>query len=707
MFVLKSLGRFILGNYEQRELLTLPSGRLYKAPASADSKGAAQDYELLHEDTALALRRGPREHEYLLAVDTLSFPIVKAMDFVKLLDTETAFRWTAASASYRFVVNAESTTATTVEMFHVTVAQCIYESASQRSHTAAKDSDIQELLKTEAVADKKGRAVEGEAVFESEPAGFYAFDTATNTFIPQTSAPSSQQAKAYLLREDKRKFWLIIKSDDTVLHAQPIDPDATQHTDRSTNSFIWCHLAENGFIWTFSLKFEDTVALLALVNAYGQVVYELLNNERLEKRFTGADADYILNPFLDDVEMAEPDSAHSSSEEEAAEEEEQQPASPVVQSPGSAKDVNTQLVVGYKNDRSFVSRGSALGVFRHTDDDKLVLHANLNTTTAGASSERRKDFTPSKMMLYDQDSSMLLQNPDDPHRIYRMDLERGQVVDEWTVHPDAPCTSIIPDSKYAQMTSNPTLIGLNARSIFRIDPRLPGSKRVESEMKSYVVKNDFSCGVTTGTGKLAVASARGEIRLFNQLDKRAKTLLPMFGDPIVGIDTTESGRFIVATCRTYLLFICTEIPGSDALGFSKPMGADKPIPRRLQLRPEHVAYMGSMVSFTPARFSTGDAEERAIITSTGPFVVTWNLRRVRQGHLYDYQIKRYGDRVVADSFRYGADRSIVVTLPHHVTMVSKSSLQAASPKTLIPPRDEPSANRRSARNRTDVVDSPF
>lgn len=707
MFVLKSLGRFILGNYEQRELLTLPSGKLYKATVSANSKEAAQAYELLYEDISLTLRRGSRDHEYLLAVDTLSFPILKAMDFVKLLDTETAFRWTAASTSYRFVINSELTTMTTVEMFHVTVAQCIYESVSQRSHTTAKDSDIQNLLKTEAAADKRKSTVEGEAVFESEPAGFYLFDTATNTFIPHTPTNNSQQAKACLLREDKRKFWLIIKSDDAVLHAQPIDPDATQHTDRLTNSFIWCHLSENGFIWTFSLKFEDTIALLALVNAYGQVVYELLNNERLEKRFTGADADYILNPFLDDVEMAEPDSAYSSSEEASDEEEEEGQASPVVQSPGSAKDTNTHLVVGYKNDRSFVSRGSALGVFRHTDDDKLVLHANLHTTTA-ASSEKRKDFTPSKMMLYDQDSSMLLQNPDDPHRIYRMDLERGQVVDEWTVHPDAPCTSIIPDSKYAQMTSNPTLIGLNARSIFRIDPRLPGSKRVDSEMKSYVVKNDFSCGATTGKGELAVASARGEIRLFNQLDKRAKTLLPMFGDPIVGIDTTESGRFIVATCRTYLLFICTEIPGTDALGFSKPMGADKPIPRRLQLRPEHVAYMGAMVSFTPARFSTGDAEERAIITSTGPFVVTWNLRRVRQGHLYDYQIKRYGDRVVADSFRYGADRSIVVTLPHHVTMVSKSSLQAASPKALIPPRDDLLGRGRcSTRSRTDVVDSPF
>ena len=113
-------------------------------------------------------------------------------------------------------------------------------------------------------------------------------------------------------------------------------------------------------------------------------------------------------------------------------------------------------------------RGDPLWAYSSTPtDDQLVFHANLDKVQVPKS---KKAFTPSKMMLYDQDTSMLLQNPDDLNRIYRMDLERGQVVDEWTVHEDAPVTSIIPDTKYAQMTSNPTLIGLNQRSIFRIDP---------------------------------------------------------------------------------------------------------------------------------------------------------------------------------------------------------------------------------------------
>lgn len=74
--------------------------------------------------------------------------------------------------------------------------------------------------------------------------------------------------------------------------------------------------------------------------------------------------------------------------------------------------------------------------------------------------------------------------------------------------------------------------------------------------------------------------------------------------------------------------------------------------------------MKQPVSFTPARFNTGvNEEEKTIVTSTGPYVITWNFRRVKNGH-YDYQIKQYADNVVADNFKFGQDRSIIVALPH-------------------------------------------
>jgi hypothetical protein len=243
------------------------------------------------------------------------------------------------------------------------------------------------------------------------------------------------------------------------------------------------------------------------------------------------------------------------------------------------------------------------------------------------------------------------------------------------------------------MTPMKTIIGLNHNSIFRIDSRLPGTKRVEGESKQYVTKNDFSCGATTGKGELAVGSNKGEIRLYNKLNIRAKTHLPGLGDPIMGIDSTENGRFIIATCKTYLLLIDTEIKdGSKASGFQKSMGEYKPVPKRLQLKPEDVTRMGVPVQFTSAKFNTGAGDEKTIVTSSGPFVITWNFRLVKQGKLYSYTIREYQDKVVADNFKYGQDRSIIVALPENVEMISKSTLQ--TPAKLL-------------KSRNSIVNSPF
>lgn len=86
----------------------------------------------------------------------------------------------------------------------------------------------------------------------------------------------------------------------------------------------------------------------------------------------------------------------------------------------------------------------------------------------------------------------------------------------------------------------------------------------------------------------------------------------------------------------------------------------------------------SQPTFTPARFNVGEDEETTIVTSSGPYVITWNFRKVKGGNLYDYRIKKYPDVVVADNFRFGQHKSIVVALPDDVTMVQKANLTKPS-----------------------------
>jgi hypothetical protein len=63
--------------------------------------------------------------------------------------------------------------------------------------------------------------------------------------------------------------------------------------------------------------------------------------------------------------------------------------------------------------------------------------------------------------------------------------------------------------------------------LFRIDPRIQGNKLVESQFKQYATKNDFSAAATTESGKVALASNKGDIRLFDQIGKNAKVRLPL------------------------------------------------------------------------------------------------------------------------------------------------------------------------------------
>lgn len=304
---------------------------------------------------------------------------------------------------------------------------------------------------------------------------------------------------------------------------------------------------------------------------------------------------------------------------------------------------------------------------------------------------------------------MILQDPNNANNLYRMDLEYGKVVDEWNVHDDIPVKVFAPEKKFSQMTGEKTFLGLSHNALYRIDPRLSGNKLVDSQLKQYVSKNEFSAAATTEDGYIAVASNKGDIRLFDRLGINAKTHLPALGEGIYGLDVSKDGRWILATCKTYLLLIDAlqhEGKNEGQLGFKKAFAKDsKPRPRRLTLNPQHVAQMQieakQPLNFTPAKFNTGLNEtETAIITSTGPFMVTWNLRRVIAGKQDPYQIKRYTEEVKADNFRFGSDKNVIVALPNEVNMVKKQSFRK-------PTRESISTPVRQLRSRHSIVNSPY
>ncbi|KFY82308.1 hypothetical protein V500_10636 [Pseudogymnoascus sp. VKM F-4518 (FW-2643)] len=568
-------------------------------------------------------------------------------------------------------------------------------------------------------------------VLAKEGAELHLFDFTSGSFILQ-----DDEVTAIVSEVGQWEYWLEITGKDKTWLGQPVVADINPVFNFEYLSFIFNHFTEDGSAYSWLLRFKNTETITRFQEGLMQALWEQLNELKWNRQ-KEQDQDYITTAFQD-LEMtdAQDEVEEEEEEEETPVEEEEEDVSDGQQSEHYDSDeenddvethekdgnVNSQLAVGYKHDRSFVVRGSKIGVFKHTPNN----HLEFSTNISKVQTPKGKLFSPKKVMLHSEDTSMILQNETDPNSLYRMDLEYGKIVDEWKVHDDIPVNTFAPENKFAQMTGQQTFLGLSKNALYRIDPRLAGSKLVDDSLKQYVSKNDFSAAATTEKGYIAVASNKGDIRMFDRLGINAKTHIPALGEPIIGLDVSADGRWILATCRTYLLLVDAlqkEGKNEGKLGFEKAFGKDsKPQPRRLGLTPNHVAQFqhetGAPLSFTPAKFNTGEGiSETSIISATGPFIVTWNMKKVLAGRKDPYTIKRYAEEVKADNFRYGSDKNVIVALPNEVNMVAKGQFKKPTRESIMmtPVRDTRRSSGRiqvpgSGRyklGRDDVVNSPY
>ncbi|KAF9930844.1 hypothetical protein FBU30_011211 [Linnemannia zychae] len=735
MNVFKSLGKFIWGNSSNPELVQISSGQFYVYKSST---ARSKTRECIYIDSMITIRRTSQPFQYVLVVnrvfeegeDTLEdeeqevddekvFLIDQAIQFRKCVSAgATAFRWQGLSAEdtgleYEFVCDDE-TTVFTANNFEMTVYQCMYERKYQKPHFDAEEEATNEFqlpptpsgtatvtppkstsprtMRASPDHTKENRSSVTKEAKINKPAQRDAptkydgvaeaigelrlFDPKTNEFMLQ-----AENVRCQLLRTDEFKYWLVIISQTGKQQlAQPVEARMNPVFTASHRSFIWNYFDEEQNVYSWLIQFPTEAALSEFQAVFSECMYETLNKLSWNK-VPSPDQEYMIKTFQDDVEMSVPDEEYEEEEEEEEEEEaysedeggysddeEEEESAHNAFRQDKAK--NSQLAVGIK-DRSYVVRGDKIGVFKHNDRNGM----DFVTTIKNLKNKANREVNPSRVVLHQKDSAMVMLDPRDKDTAYKMDLEYGKIVEEWNMPGTSGVLNLIGDEKYANLTDKQTMVGHSHNAMFRVDPRLSGNKIVESAFKQYAKGNDFTSIATAANGSVAVAGAKGEIKLLNTIGKAAKTALPGLGDPIIGLDVTGNGRWVIATCKTYLLLIDVLNPENKKLGFDASFPAkSKPKAIKLHLKPEHVAAIGQGVSFTTARFNTGqNEEEKTIVTSTGPFVITWNFRRVKLGH-YEYKIMRYEDTVVADNFMFGQDRSIVVALPQDVTSVAKRNL---------------------------------
>ncbi|KAK6202557.1 VID27 cytoplasmic protein-domain-containing protein [Scheffersomyces amazonensis] len=555
----------------------------------------------------------------------------------------------------------------------------------------------------------------GRPIYENGSFELFLYDSEAGVFKPQLES-SEVEAKIIALNDWEYTLYVHSKTAKLNIHFNAsISKNMSPSFNYENLSFIfnYFHVQGDSEIAAYSCMFKfGTYNELALFQkVFLSSMWETLNKSKWDKTDT-SDKDYVSDAFSnlrisDDVQENAEDS-----EEEEEEEEPETSRSKSVKSKTlfvnedddedefgdneqekdhktfkSSTDKNSNLSVGYANNKSFVARGNKLGVFNSYNDGLAY-----QTTISDVKDLKGKSFIPEKMILHQQDQVMVMSNRQHNDKVlYKMDLNRGKIVEEWEIDEKNPIVSYGPNTKFAQLTNDPILTGISENGLFNIDPRLSGYKLVnDNTYKSYkTTNNKFSTFATTEQGYIAVGSGKGDIRLYDRLGVNAKSALPSLGEPIKGIDVSKDGRWLLATCETYLLLIDTKIGSNQKnagnLGFTKYFDKDKkPTPRRLAIKTEHAAYIaadthGKPLSFTQARFNAGlNSKETSIVTSSGPYVISWSLRKVLSGAEEPYTIKKYKQTIIADNFKFGSNSDVIIALQDDVAMTNRQRLDHAN-----------------------------
>ena len=281
-------------------------------------------------------------------------------------------------------------------------------------------------------------------IFTKERAELHLFDFDSSSFMLQDPVVT-----ATVYETGKWQYWLQITGTEREWLGQRVGADLNPVFNFEYLSFIFNHYTDDGSAYSWLLRFKDEATEVRFQEGLMSALWEQLNEAKWRK----ADKDeqqYVLDAFEDlTMEDAPPE---GEGEEEEVEE--------VINDDGQRSEhydtdeeeddvitrdqdgnFNSQLAVGYKHDRSFVVRGSKIGVFKHTPNNNLEFSTNISKVTT----PKGQLFSPKKVMLHAEDSNMILQNENNPNSLYRMDLEYGKVVDEWKVHDDIAVKSFAPD----------------------------------------------------------------------------------------------------------------------------------------------------------------------------------------------------------------------------------------------------------------------
>ena len=291
----------------------------------------------------------------------------------------------------------------------------------------------------------------------------------------------------------------------------------------------------------------------------------------------------------------------------------------------------------------------------------------------------KNTFTPFKQegnalisggIMFNGDNEILFKDKINKDSLWQYDLNKQEIVQEWKCgDTGAELLDFTHSEKFGQISQNCDILGINKNKIFLMDGRVNRKNKIVDD-KTYGPSSskNFLCISTPQFKSFATGSSDGDIRLYQDISKNAKTLIPCFGDPIRSIDITKNGDYLLATCDKYLMLINT-LGEKGENGFTTTLKRAKKKPITLKISPEDVVSKGlGEECYTPAKFDINKSNRETIITtSLGQYIIVWNFEDAKNDVKNAYQIKNVNEYVIGNTTKFNKHQ-LIVTMPNKVRL---------------------------------------
>ena len=331
---------------------------------------------------------------------------------------------------------------------------------------------------------------------------------------------------------------------------------------------------------------------------------------------------------------------------------------------------NKYLTQAFNYDRAFVIKdNNSIDVLNTGEDgNKLV----KNQSFIPFSQNKNVEISGAKM--FGADNQILFKDGINKDTLWQFDLNKESVIEEWKCGDNgAELLDFTHATKFGQLDPQCDIVGINKNKIFAMDGRVNRkNKIVEDKVYGSGSSKNFTCISTPGFNAVATGSDDGNIRLYSDITKNAKTLIPCFGDPIRSLYITKSGDYILATCDKYIMLINTRGENNEN-AFTYCLKRARRKPKTLKLSPVDIVKYGLQDDcYTPAKFNVSKTNNETRITSSlGQYIIVWNLDDVKNGIIDAYKLRNVNEFVLGNTTKFDKNQLLV-------TMTKKVRLQNES-----------------------------